>query len=382
MSASKKHADRRAGRCCLAVVALALSIQQVALRAAVGGEAAPGSSSEAVALAAALAAAQPADHQPALAAQADRLALIRSEWVLPCLAAFGQATPGGANWVRSGLDRAVERLGAELSDDTLAEFVLDRSRPARARSLAFAWLRERDADRAAQLSDGFLDDPALDLRREAVERLLAAAPRDDEAAVAKAHRRALSAARDIDQIERIAGWLKEHGEAVDLPAVFGFVRRWRLSQTFDNVGGRGFARAYPPEAGDPGVIDTRTWKEVRSQDSHGIVDLNAEIEQKKGVLAYAVAEVDMPHAGAAEVRIGSPCALAVWVNGKPVMAHEIYHASEAIDQYVAAAEFRAGTNVVMVKCCQNEQTEAWAADWKFQLRICDPLGTPLGSQPE
>ena len=26
------------------------------------------------------------------------------------------------------------------------------------------------------------------------------------------------------------------------------------------------------------------------------------------------------------------------------------------------------------------QTEAWAADWKFQLRICDPLGTPLATQ--
>ena len=60
------------------------------------------------------------------------------------------------------------------------------------------------------------------------------------------------------------------------------------------------------------------------------------------------------------------------------MKHEIYHASEAIDQYVGEAEFREGVNRVLVKCCQNEQTEPWAVDWKFQLRICDALGVPLG----
>jgi hypothetical protein len=112
-----------------------------------------------------------------------------------------------------------------------------------------------------------------------------------------------------------------------------------------------------------------------------LIDLNAAIETKKEVLAYAVATVEMP-GGPAEVRIGSPCAVAVWVNGRPLMAHEIYHASEAIDQYVATADFRAGTNTVMVKCCQNEQTEPWAVDWRFRLRICDPLGKPLATQAE
>jgi hypothetical protein len=90
----------------------------------------------------------------------------------------------------------------------------------------------------------------------------------------------------------------------------------------------------------------------------------------------------MPRSGQAEVRIGSPSAVTVWVNGRPVMTHEIYHASEAIDQYVAPAEFREGVNTVLVKCCQNEQTEPWAADWKFQLRVCDSIGSPLATQLE
>lgn len=386
MRESSRSAGRQAATAFVAAIAVVFSAIQVICpgtlaRAEKPATAAPPeSSSEAVAIAASLAAATPADDQPALAAKAERLAMIRAEWVASCLAPLGRATPGGANWLRSGLDRAVERLGPMLSDEMISAYVEDRLRPERARSLAFEWLRQRDAARAATMADGFLEDPALDLRRDAVERLIAKAPSGDEAALKEAHRRALVAARDIDQIERVAGWLKEHGEPVDLAKTFGFLQHWRLSAIFDNVGGKGFGMAYPPESGDPVSVDTKGWKEVVSQDPHGIVDLNTEIEQKKGVLAYAVADIDLPRAGSAEIRIGSPCAVAVWVNGRRVMAHEIYHASEAIDQYVATADFRAGTNIIMVKCCQNEQTESWAADWKFQLRVCDAIGTPLGTQ--
>ena len=177
----------------------------------------------------------------------------------------------------------------------------------------------------------------------------------DDAVRKEAFRRCLAAARDVDQIERIAAWLAEHGEPVDVAAVLGFVRRWRVSEPFDNAKGIGFGKAYPPEAAGGAGADAATWKVIESTDKHGAVDLNAAIATKKGVLAYAVAEVVMPRGGAAEVRIGSPCAVSVWVNGTPVMAHEVYHASEAIDQYVAAADFRAGVNTVLVKCCQNEQ---------------------------
>jgi hypothetical protein len=342
------------------------------------GSSPPASVSEAVAIAVELSRAEGIAGQASLAAKADAIAGMPAACVLPCLAAFGDATPGGANWLRSGLDRAAERLGTSLAADSLAEYVADTKRPAKGRNLAYAWLAARDAARAESLLDGMLDDPSLDLRREAVEKLLAGAAKSDEAAMKECYRKALAVARDVDQVEKIAQWLTEHGEAVDLAAVLGFVRRWKVSDTFDNAGGAGFAKAYPAE--EP-AADTAGWKEVVSTDRLGAVDLNAAIAVKKGVLAYAVAEIDMPRPGPAEVRLGSKCGVKVWVNGTAVMAHEIYHASEAVDQYIATADFRAGTNTILVKCCQNEQTEAWAADWKFQLRICDRLGSPLGSQP-
>ena len=343
----------------------------------------PQSVAEAVAIATDLARADGASRgQTTLSAQADRIAAMPADWIVPCLAAFADATPAGGNWLRSSLERAVDRTGDSLSVDALIAVVTDRKQSARVRTLAFSWLKDRNPSQAEGLLDGMLDDPALDLRREAVEKQLATVATGDETAQKAMHRQCLAAARDVDQIERIAGWLSEHGEKVNVALVLGFVRNWRVSEAFDNAKGVGFAKAYPPEATLPARPETVQWKTVESADKHGAIDLNAAIATKKGVLAYAVADVVMPRSGPAEVRIGSPCAVAVWVNGKPVMAHEIYHASEAIDQYVATAEFREGTNTVMVKCCQNEQTQPWAVDWKFQLRICDSIGSPLATQPE
>ncbi len=360
----------------LAIVALVL------IRTNVLAAEAPQSVAEAVAISTELArAAGGSRGQAALAQQADRIAAMPADWIVPCLAAFADATPAGGNWLRSSLERAVDRAGDSLSADALTAVVADRKQPARVRTLAFGWVKDRNPSRAEGLLDGMLDDPALDLRREAVEKQLAAVAAADETAQKATHRQCLAAARDVDQIEQIAGWLSEHGEKVNLALVLGFVRNWRVSEAFDNAKGAGFAKAYPPEAALPTRPETAQWKAVASADKHGAIDLNAAIATKKGVLAYAVADVVMPRSGSAEVRIGSPCAVAVWVNGKPVMAHEIYHASEAIDQYVATAEFREGTNTVMVKCCQNEQTESWAGDWKFQLRICDSIGSPLATQP-
>ena len=342
----------------------------------------PQSVAEAVAIATDLARADGGSRgQTTLSAQADRIAAMPADWIVPCLAAFADATPAGGNWLRSSLERAVDRTGDSLSSDALIAVVTDRKQSARVRTLAFSWLKDRNPSQAEGLLAGMFDDPALDLRREAVEKQLAAVATGDETAQKATHRQCLAAARDVDQIERIAGWLSEHGEKVNVALVLGFVRNWRVSEAFDNAKGVGFAKAYPPEATLPARPETVQWKTVESADKHGAIDLNAAIATKKGVLAYAVADVVMPRSGPAEVRIGSPCAVAVWVNGKPVMAHEIYHASEAIDQYVATAEFREGTNTVMVKCCQNEQTQPWAVDWKFQLRICDSIGSPLATQP-
>ncbi|RLT13082.1 MAG: hypothetical protein DWI25_07805 [Planctomycetota bacterium] len=359
---------------------LTLACLSAVIRPAISAEVPPQTMAEAISICRELSRASGPDGQADMAAKADQIAELPAEWLAPCLVAFDDATPAGANWLRSGLDRAADRFGDRLPLEELATLVGDATQSPRGRSLAFLWLTGQDRAKADGLLDTLLDDPSLDLRRQAVEKLLASAGGQEQAAHKKTYRRGLAAARDIDQIEQIVGWLAEHGEQVDVAEVLGFVRQWRVSEAFDNAKGIGFEKIYPPQTGELAQPDTSGWKAVASTDKHGAIDLNAALETKKGVLAYAVAIIEMPRAGAAQVRIGSPCAVAVWVNGLPVMAHEIYHASEAIDQYIATTDFSAGTNSVMVKCCQNEQTEPWAVDWKFQLRICDSLGLPLATQ--
>ena len=363
----------------LTAVALAVACDVLFVPASRAESMPPQSVREAVAICYELAHATGSDGQSPYAAKTDSISSLPAAWVVPCLSAFVSATPAGANWLASGLDRAVDRLGDAVPVNALALFVGDATHATRARSLAFGWIKARDGARAAALLDSMLDDPALDLRRAAVEKLLVSVAQANETTQRDAYRRGLASARDVDQIEPIVEWLSEHGERMDVATVLGFVRNWRVSEAFDNAKGVGFAKAYLPETKEGGAVHTTGWKAIESADKHGGIDLNAAVELKKGILAYAVATVQMPHAGPAEVRIGSPCAVAVWVNGTPVMSHEIYHASEAIDQYVATADFHNGANTVMVKCCQNEQTEPWAVDWKFQLRICDALGKPLAT---
>ena len=48
-----------------------------------------------------------------------------------------------------------------------------------------------------------------------------------------------------------------------------------------------------------------------------------------------------------------------------------------IDQYRLSAELKPGKNVILIKCCQNEQKEDWTTEWEFQLRVCDRTGTAI-----
>jgi hypothetical protein len=78
--------------------------------------------------------------------------------------------------------------------------------------------------------------------------------------------------------------------------------------------------------------------------------------------------------------MGTSNASKVWLNGELVGATHVYHANEVIDQYIAKGQLRRGKNSLLLKICQNEQTEAWAQDWAFQFRVCDAIGTAILSQ--
>jgi hypothetical protein len=92
---------------------------------------------------------------------------------------------------------------------------------------------------------------------------------------------------------------------------------------------------------------------------------------------YATTTWDSADDQQVEVRLGTPNAWKLWVNGKQVFEREEYHRSSAVDQYKVPVTLKAGVNVLLFKICQNEQTQEWAQRYQFQLRICDSTGSAV-----
>lgn len=308
------------------------------------------------------------------------------------LAALDDARPLTANWIRAAVDAVAERhlqRGEPLPQEALESFVRDTGHAPRARRLAFEWLARIDQDAHDRLLPSMLDDPSVELRRDAVARLIDSATvlldgGDRDAAVA-AFRQAFTAARDIDQIKQLAARLKDLDQEVDLPAHFGFIQTWQLIGPFDNTDSAGYATTYPPEesldttAEYEGKHGTVAWSQHTTSEDYGLVDLNEAVGKESDVVAYAWATLVVPAGRPAEVRLTTVNANQVWVNGQPIGANEVYHAGSDLDQYVMPCTLKAGENQILVKVCQNAMTESWAQKWQFQLRVCDEVGTAIPS---
>jgi len=308
------------------------------------------------------------------------------------LVALDDASPLAANWLRGATEAIVARRladGGSLPTAALEEFLADRRHAPRSRRLAYEWLVRVDQTTADRLLPGMLDDPSLELRRDAVAQLIVQASakgKQDPDAAKAILQTALQSARDLDQINDAIRKLGDLGVKIDLTSQLGFVTHWKVVGPFDNAGGRGFAVAYPPEksvdlaATYPGKSGEVHWVEAEASDEMGHVDLNRALGTHKGAAAYAFAEFDSDAARPVELRLGSANASKIWLNGKPLEEAEVYHAFTTMDQYIGRGECKRGKNRILVKLCQNEQTEDWAAEWKFQLRVCDPTGGALEQQ--
>ena len=303
------------------------------------------------------------------------------------LAGLDDAGPLGANWIRTAVDAIAERelhRGGRLPLDRLEQFVKQTDHDPRARRLAYEWLSRVDRSAEDRLIDEMLDDPSVEFRRDAVARLIQNAERaletDGSSKAAAVYGRALDAARDPDQIKLLAGRLRELKQEVDLARHFGFVVRWNVIGPFDNTQEKGFDTVYPPErqfdvdAAYSGKHAEVKWNGHVTKDEYGKVDLNKILAAQKEVVGYAAAEFVSSGRQEVQFRATSYNAVKVWLNGETIAEHNIYHAGSQLDQYAAPAVLRPGRNLILIKVCQNAQTQDWAEPWWFQLRVCDATG--------
>lgn len=298
------------------------------------------------------------------------------------------------NWIRSAVETIAARqlaTGGKLPQSDLEKFLQDTRNAPRARRVAYELISQIDPPAGARLIAGMLNDPSIELRRDAIASHIAKAEKLEEQGggpnALAAYRTAFNAARDVDQIKEIAEKLKKLGEQVNLPSHFGFVMNWQLIAPFENVNRSGFDVAYPPEseikldATYTGKDNAKVaWIKHTTTDDFGAVDINKTIAKHKGAIAYAYAELVADKPMPVELRLGSTCANKIWLNGELLTANHVYHAGGGIDQYVGSGQLKAGTNRILLKIAQNEQTEEWAQDWQFQLRVCDAIGTAVLSR--
>ena len=225
------------------------------------------------------------------------------------------------------------------------------------RLLAFELLTDGNEDLANEMIPGFIEDPSLPLRYKAIKALMTEAAgiaEEDEISAIGKLGYALEKARDIQQVTDIAKKLDELGIKVDLQKQMGFINTWSIVGCFDNKDMGGFDVAHGPEEAI-GMIDLAatykdqdgneaTWKEVTTGEVVGNVDLNDLIGKVKGATVYALGTFKADEETDAEIRIGTPNATKVWLNGELVMSNEIYHNSNSIDKFIGKVKLNKGEN--------------------------------------
>ena len=304
------------------------------------------------------------------------------------LAAMKGVGPLADNWLRSAVDTIAERelqKSGELPTELLESFTLDQKQAPRARRIAYEWLSKVDATAPARLLPQMLDDPSLELRYDALTRLLAEAKKsEDEQVKLRKYRRALRSARNITQLKTCAEALKEMGQTPDMAREIGFLTHWKVIGPFDNTERAGFDKVFPPElgidleaeyAGKSGLVK---WKEIEAEQEDlkqlGHVDFNVAIVEEKNVVAYALTTFVVSEDMQVECRYETIEATKLWLNGVEIAVKNVYHSGYHFDQYIVPCRLKRGENRILIKVCQNEQTDSWTRPWEFRLRITDKLG--------
>lgn len=328
----------------------------------------------------------------AAAARAWKDVVGRGPSALPAiLRTMNDADAASANWLRTAGDAIVERAvraDKPLPAEALEQFVRQKRHNDAARRLAYEWLCRVDVKAPDRLLPGMLQDPSPELRRDAVAAILKDArshlDKKREDAARAVYRRALIGACDKDQVDFIAKELDKLGVKIDVAAHFGFVRQWLVIAPFDNHKEVGFNVAYPAEKGvDPKAVykgkddKEARWIAVTTVDPYGVVNLNKALGKQNGVVAYAYAAIESPKERPVQIRAGSVNGIKIFLNGKEVYRKEEYHHGMDVDQHIVSGTLKAGRNELLVKVCQNEQTEEWAQEWNLQVRLCDAVGAAV-----
>jgi hypothetical protein len=325
----------------------------------------------------------------------DRLAQSGPETLIPLLTSMRDADTTTSNWLRTAYDRVVERQQmqrAPLPVADLLKFARDARQPGRARRLALETVEEAQPGTAARLYPDWLDDP--EFRFDAVGVTLTEArdllKRGDRSGAEPVLRKALAAARDVQQARAAAAGLEQLGVKVSVGAHLGFLMDWYLLGPFDGGGQKGYHLSYPPEqridlgaevAGQGGK--KLHWVRYRAQEPahnsgarhQALVNLREKdaLGDADDAVAFAFTEFTVAKGGMVEFRGAADDNFTVWINGAKRFGFEEWRNGVRHDRHRFTAQLKEGKNTVLVKICQTPAPNP-EPNWEFFLRVVDASG--------
>lgn len=355
--------------------------------------------------------AQPADHKPELLATSWKVAAEASFAELPkILLAMDDATPAGINWLTTGADAIVDRSlkqRAALQTEPIIAIAEETGHSAAARKSAYAVLQRVAPEKAEQWILTRIDDPLAEFRRPGVAQLLTKfeelkEEEDSDDQCLELLSKALTHARDSDQVSEIAKAMEELGQPVVLADHFGFVKSWYLIGPFDNADGSGYETVLEPEKLalesselPMGIVDGQakmetslgatSWKPYSADSDSGNVDLQKALGPVEQGVGYGLAAIQMSNEKKVELRFRVQNSFKCWLNGELIIEQPIGHTGNFFDQYKVPVTLNEGTNLLLIKTCQTTPPQAldFFKIWHLGVRLSDETGAGLTfEQPE
>jgi hypothetical protein len=142
--------------------------------------------------------------------------------------------------------------------------------------------------------------------------------------------------------------------------------QWQCIGPFDNSGGQGFAAVYPPEKEinlaaqyDGKNGEKAAWKAGDFGDAkvNGLKAL-FKPEHQTNAVAYVYRQIDTATGGELPISLGSDDTLSVWLNGKELLAQNVFRAAGP-DQAKLTLSLKPGRNELLLKICQGD------GEWAF-----------------
>jgi len=184
-------------------------------------------------------------------------------------------------------------------------------------------------------------------------------------------------ARSTQITQRAIDGLRQMGvETGGFAARVGFITRWRLlgpiAENDEAASGKAFATAEKIATNQPVKVGDKSlkWKEITTDDSQGLVNLQSLLGSGDNVVAFAYAEFDAPREREINLRIGSDDGFECWLNGQRLGGKDVARPVKA-DEDTIKGRIVQGTNRVLMKITQQ------AGDWGFCVRVANTQNRPL-----